>query len=81
MTVKVLYFASIRDITGKGTESFELGSGASLKALLDQLATQYPPVGEMLASTMVSVNQEYVEPDATLSEGDEVALIPPVSGG
>ena len=81
MKATVLYFASIRDITGKGSETFELDDGAPLASLLDELVRRYPPVGEMMASTMVSVNQEYVEPDAALSDGDEVALIPPVSGG
>lgn len=81
MKVTVLYFASIRDITGSASEEVDLPAGASLKVLMDEVVRRHSRVADMRASLMVSVNQEYAEDGSEMSEGDEVALIPPVSGG
>jgi molybdopterin converting factor subunit 1 len=81
MTVTVLYFASIRDLTGRASDEVELSEGAALSDLLKEVTSRYPKVGAMVASLMMSVNEDYAEPSTVLSEGDEVALIPPVSGG
>ena len=81
MTVKVLFFASCRDIVGTGEDEMTLPAGATVAALVKQVVEAHPRFGEMAPSLMVSVNQEYVEGEGVLKEGDEVAFIPPVSGG
>ena len=81
MDVKVLFFASIRDLVGEREQTVSVPEGASVADLLSELAGRHPRFGEMERSLMVSVNQEYVERDRVLTDGDEVALIPPVSGG
>lgn len=81
MKVRVLYFASVRDQTGRPQEEIELGEGATAGDLLTELSSRYPRLGGLVSSLMVSVNQDYAEKTAALRDGDEVALIPPVSGG
>ena len=81
MKVTVLYFASCRDIAGTSEETLELGAGARARDLLEMLVRSHPGLKGIEPNLAISVNQEYADRDAPLSDGDEVALIPPVSGG
>ena len=81
MNIKVLFFASCRDLMGGSERAMTLAEGATVADLMSKIASEKARFTEMLPSLMVSVNQEYVERDAELREGDEVAFIPPVSGG
>ncbi|MCE2438239.1 MAG: molybdopterin converting factor subunit 1 [Candidatus Latescibacteria bacterium] len=81
MEVKVLFFASCRDLVGTPEASISLPERASVAALLARLAVEHPRLQEMEGSLMISVNQAYVDRTQQLNEGDEVAFIPPVSGG
>ena len=81
MEIKVLFFASCRDLVGKRQTSITMSDGASVSDLLARLAADHPRFTEMEASLMVSVNQAYVDRSQPLQDGDEAALIPPVSGG
>ncbi|MCY3764113.1 MAG: molybdopterin converting factor subunit 1 [Gemmatimonadetes bacterium] len=81
MEVKVLFFASCRDLVGTPEASVSLPERASVADLLARLAEEHPRLQEMEGSLMVSVNQTYVDRTRWLSDGDEVAFIPPVSGG
>ena len=81
MNVKVLYFASCRDIVGTGEQEMPLEDGVTVADLISEIASEHVRFVDMAPSLMVSVNQEYVERDTVLGDGDEVAFIPPVSGG
>ena len=81
MKVRVLYFASVRDIAGTTEETLELEAGTKTKDLLEALIRTHPELKGLEPSLAISVNQEYAARDAPLADGDEVALIPPVSGG
>jgi len=81
MTVKVLFFASVRDLVGDAQRQMTLADGATVSDLLAELALAHKRFIEMAPSLMVSVNQEYMPRDTVLHDGDEVAFIPPVSGG
>ncbi len=81
MEIKVLFFASCRDLVGQSQTSITMSDGASVSDLLARLAADHPRLTEMEASLMVSVNQAYVDRSQPLQDGDEAALIPPVSGG
>ena len=81
MEIKVLFFASCRELVGNSEISISLPDRSSVSDLLARLAADHPRLTEMEASLMVSVNQAYVDRTQQLNEGDEVALIPPVSGG
>ncbi len=81
MEVKVLFFASCRDLVGTREASMSLPEHASVADLLTRLAEAHPRLREMEGSLMISVNQAYVDRTRRLGDGDEVAFIPPVSGG
>ena len=82
MSVKILYFAGLREALGMAGESIDLPAGvATVGALRDWLAGQGR---ERLASTRslrCAVNQEMAGPEAAVRDGDEVAFFPPVTGG
>ncbi len=81
MQIRVLFFGVLKDLVGCSTESVELPEGARLTELLAHYSGKYPRVREMLPSVALSVNQEYSAGERALESGDEVALLPPVSGG
>jgi molybdopterin converting factor subunit 1 len=83
MKVNVLYFAISREVVGKSQEELQLEDGATTHKLLEQLLGAYPGLQSVMKACVFAVNQEYVAPSQalTLKDGDEVAIIPPLSGG
>ena len=81
MNIKVLFFASCRDLIGTSEREMTLPHGATVTDLISKLASEQARFTDMAPSLMISINQAYVERDAELQDGDEVAFIPPVSGG
>lgn len=81
MNVTTLFFASTRDAVGQRSLPRQLPDGATVEALLQGLISDYPGLARTAANLMVAVNSEYAERGQRLRDGDEVALIPPVSGG
>ncbi len=81
MDIELRYFALIREIVGQAAERRALADGATVMDLMDALVQEHPRLERMRPMTMVMVNQAYVAAAHPLREGDEVALIPPVSGG
>jgi molybdopterin converting factor subunit 1 len=81
MRVCVLYFAILKDVFGCEREELELPASTSVAGLLDVLGRRGEASGKVWGSIAVAVNQEYALADVMLTDGDEVALLPPVSGG
>jgi MoaE-MoaD fusion protein len=81
MRVRVLLFGQLKDIIGRQEDSLELEPGARLSAVMAYYAQRFPGFQPIAASIACSLNQEYAAGSATLHEGDEVGLLPPVSGG
>src|SRR2546423_11620645 len=81
MQIKVLLFGQLKDIIGKDTENLELQTGSRLSDLMAHYAGQFPKFKPMAGSIACSVNQEYATSSRQLHDGDEVGLLPPVSGG
>ena len=81
MRVRVLFFGMLKDRMGKSSDLLELPEGASIRDLLAHYETEVPRLKESLPALAVAVNQVYASPEAKLKAGDEVALLPPVSGG
>lgn len=81
MEVEVRYFAMIREIVGRSSERRSSTEGATVGELFDALVAEFPRLLQVKPVTMLMVNQTYVRGDHTLHDGDEVAFIPPVSGG
>ena len=79
MNVNVLAFGIAKDIFGKSSINIEL-KGDTTRDLKNSLEQQYPRL-KQLASYMVAVNNEYAQDEGVLTEHDEIAIIPPVSGG
>ena len=81
MRVRVLYFGVLKDVAGQGRAEMELEEGASVADLLIQHRGLGMAAGSIWDSIAVAVNQEYARVGDVLKDGDEVALLPPVSGG
>ncbi len=81
MKVDVLFFGVLKELVGRAGETVELPEGARVREVLQYCARQAPRLEAILPALAVSVNQEYSGVDRALREGDEVALLPPVSGG
>ncbi len=81
ITVTVRFFAGHRDIVGKATAQYTLAEGATLGQLWEQLVAEYPRLAGYTGRLLFAVNQQFGQPTTVLADGDEVAFIPPVSGG
>ena len=79
--VEVRYFAMIREIVGRATERHSLVEGMTAGELFDRVVSEHPRLERIKPVTMLMVNRAYVEAGHLLRDGDEVAFIPPVSGG
>ena len=81
MKIGVLFFGLLKDIVGRSAETVDLPEGARVQDLLSLSMRKTPKLEALLPSLAISVNQEYSGVDRMLREGDEVGLLPPVSGG
>lgn len=81
LSVRVLLFATLRDAVGRGEMSVDLPAGATGADLLDRLGEEHEAVRRHRPVVRLAVNQRYTPAETTLADGDEVALITPVSGG
>ena len=81
MKVRVRLFASAKDIVGQREILLDLPEGTTAAGLLQRLVADHPGLRGLAPSIRLAVNRDYVEGSRLLAEGDEVAFIPPVSGG
>jgi molybdopterin synthase catalytic subunit len=81
MQVRVLFFGALRDLAGRSHDALTLPEGARLSDLLAHYEASVPRLKDLLPAIALSINQEYAPPGAALHDQDEVALLPPVSGG
>jgi molybdopterin synthase catalytic subunit/molybdopterin converting factor small subunit len=81
MQVRILFFGVLKDLTGRGSDLLNLPEHATLGDVFIHYEEIAPRLGELAASIAISINQEFAGPDSQLKEGDEIAFLPPVSGG
>jgi molybdopterin synthase catalytic subunit/molybdopterin converting factor small subunit len=81
MQVRVLFFGMLKDLIGRGSDSLELPEYSTLHDLVSHYQRQIPRLDQIAPSLAMSINQEYASLESRLKSGDEVALLPPVSGG
>jgi len=81
MTIRVHLFARARDLAGASTLEVELPEGATVSDLRRGIAAQIPVMKTLLESSAIAVNHDFASQDRKLDSLDEVAIIPPVSGG
>jgi molybdopterin converting factor subunit 1 len=79
--VTVKLFARLRDIAGTDELTRDVAPGATIGVLWTQLAREFPALGQYERSISSALNADYARMDATVRDGDEVAFLPPVSGG
>jgi MoaE-MoaD fusion protein len=80
-SVSILYFAAARERAGAQRETLEVPEGARVREVLRLIAERRPGLEPLLPHLRVAVNHEFVDADAEVPAGAELALIPPVSGG
>ena len=78
---RVLFFGRLRELIGLAEEAPELPEGATLAQVFDKYAERYPKLAGFRGSLVVSRNQEFAAWDTRVAAGDEIAFLPPVSGG
>ena len=81
MNVTVRLFAGLSDLLGKREVTIDLADGATVGDLRERVSTEYPQITPFLTTLVCAVDDEYVPSEHALRDGDEVAFIPPVSGG
>jgi molybdopterin converting factor subunit 1 len=79
--IKVLFFGVLKDLAGQAHDALEMRDGACVSDVLALYAAQIPRFRDSLASIAIAVNQSYAGPDTKLNADDEIAFLPPVSGG
>ncbi|OWK45133.1 Molybdenum cofactor biosynthesis protein MoaD / Molybdenum cofactor biosynthesis protein MoaE [Fimbriiglobus ruber] len=77
----MLLFAKLRDIAGADRVDVELPAGATVANLRRALTTSYPDLASLLERCAIAVNHDFAVDDTVLGDRDEIAVIPPVSGG
>lgn len=81
ITVTVKLFAAYQEAQGTPEIQMELPAGTTVKMVRDRLIADHPQLVQWQDLTRFGINYQFVEPDTVLAQGDEVVLIPPVSGG
>jgi molybdopterin converting factor subunit 1 len=79
--VRVLFFGRLKEIIGHAEDSVELPDGAPIEALFSHYGESHPELARFRTSLVASRNQEFAAWSTPLHSGDEVAFLPPVSGG
>ncbi len=81
--VTVKYFANLKQMAGKDEDQFTISEGTTLEQLSDLIKLSVPQLGDMVREkkVMISLNYDVVPLDTVVKDGDEIALLPPFSGG
>ena len=81
MHVTIRLFARLREVAGAADLARTIPDGSTAGDAWQALVAEFPALGDHTRSISVAVNEEYAKPATTLRDGDEVAFLPPVSGG
>lgn len=81
MLVRVLLFGQLKDLVGRSSDELELAEGARLETVFAHYASQHPKFAAMAGSVAMARNQRFADASEAVEDGDEVAMMPPVSGG
>lgn len=81
--ITVKYFANLKQMAGKDEDQFDINEGITLEQLSELIEQNVPQLGDMVREkkVMISLNYDVVPLDTVVKDGDEIALLPPFSGG
>lgn len=81
MKVRLLLFAVLREIVGREEVELEVATATTVGEVVEKLIAENPQIAAMADVIQVAINQEFAERNTELEPGDEIALLPPLSGG
>lgn len=81
MPVKVLFFGQLKDVVGRAEDALDVRSGSTLQDIFDHYAREFPRIQGLSASIVMAKNRQFSSRSENIEDGDEVAFLPPVSGG
>ncbi len=81
MTLRVLFFASLADLVGRSEAVLDASSYTDINSVYSKFERDFPKLAEYRPTVMYAVNSEYATLETAVKDGDEVAFLPPVSGG
>jgi molybdopterin converting factor subunit 1 len=81
MTVTARFFAVLRERMGQAATQVQMAPGATVATLWETIVAERPELRDLRAATRFAVNGQYATPETRLHDGDEVAFLPPMSGG
>jgi len=81
MRARVLFFGMLKELVGRSVDEVDLPEGAVLGSIFEQYAARQPRLRELAPSIVAARNQEFADLSTPLADGDEIAFLPPVSGG
>ncbi len=81
MSIRVLFFASLADITGMRETTVDASETTNVTSVFDKFAKEFPLLENYRASVLYALNSEFARPGSPVRDGDELAFFPPVSGG
>lgn len=81
MHIRILFFGLLKDVCGRASDALDLPAGATAGAVFDRYASLFPRLAGMASSIVIARNHEFASREAVLADGDEIAFLPPVSGG
>jgi sulfur-carrier protein len=81
ISINLLYFAFVKDKTGVEFDLLDLPSDTSVKSLIHLILEKHPALSNIIDMIQISVNYKIVDVDTILKDGDEIAFLPPISGG
>jgi molybdopterin converting factor subunit 1 len=81
MSIRVLFFASLADISGMREVRLDAAGFKDVGSVFETFAREFPALEAYRASVLSAVNSEFAQPESPVRDGDEIAFFPPVSGG
>lgn len=81
MTITLKFYGQLRDVTKQAETQFQVKERATVSELAETLAQEFPKLREHLKSVSFAVDSEYASKETVLQEGNEVGVLPPISGG